>query len=190
MELYDDSLTVKEGLKKYFLLYNLADGGYNSPVFKIKIRGPLKLVFPNIKARVNAVKLHDIHHVLNEFETKLKGEAEIGAWEIGSGCGKYYAAWLLNFGAILYGIFIWPRMTFRAFIKGRNCLNLYHGIEYNDQLLNTSVGTLRKKLRISQDVQRIRFNDILSYSFWVILCLLVIIFPFAVIFLAKILLFS
>src|SRR5258706_8879519 len=119
MTLYDNSLTVKEGLEKYFRDFNLHGGGYDVPTFKIIIWKKLRFTLPNTKGRVEAVKLHDIHHVLNEYKTKLKGEAEIGAWEIGSGCGKYYAAWLLNFGAMLYGIFLWPRMTFRAFVKGR-----------------------------------------------------------------------
>src|SRR5437879_1772025 len=30
-----------------------------------------------------------------------RGEAEIGAWEIASGCGRHHAAWILNLWAIL-----------------------------------------------------------------------------------------
>jgi NADPH:quinone reductase-like Zn-dependent oxidoreductase len=37
------------------------------------------------------VKLHDIHHVLTGYDTTWRGKAEIGAWEIASGCGRHYA---------------------------------------------------------------------------------------------------
>jgi ubiquinone biosynthesis protein Coq4 len=78
--------------------------------------GPFVFPFPNTKARVHAVKLHDLHHVLTDYETTWTGEAEIAAWEIASGCGPYYAAWLLNFGALAIGLLIAPRKTCRAFL--------------------------------------------------------------------------
>jgi hypothetical protein len=150
MKIYDNSETVKEGLEKYFRMYNLGNGGYDDKYFRIRIIGRLKLKLPNIKNRVEAVKFHDIHHVLNEFKTGLKGEAEIGAWELGAGCGKYYAAWLLNLGAVSYGLPLWPRMTINAFLKGRKCSSLYKGFVYNEELLGTKIGSLRTKLGISK----------------------------------------
>lgn len=179
---YSESLLVREGLQQYFSLFKLGNGGYDSPVFKIKFIGPIRLTLPNTSGRIEAVKLHDIHHVLNEYEARLKGEAEIGAWEIASGCGKYYAAWLLNFGALLYGIFLWPRLTFRAFVKGRRCLNLYHGTEYNNELLSMTVGALRNMLHINNDAQKINTSDIFVYTFWVLLCLAAIISPAVIIY--------
>ena len=82
-------------------------------LFKIKL-GPVFIPLPNTKARVDAVKFHDIHHLLTEYPATLRGEAEIGAWEIASGCGKYYAAWVLNFGSFFYGMFFFPKATYTS----------------------------------------------------------------------------
>ncbi len=38
---------------------------------------------------VGAVRVHDVHHVVTGDGTAWIGEAEIGAWEIGSRCGDY-----------------------------------------------------------------------------------------------------
>jgi len=38
----------------------------------------------------------------------MNGEAEIGAWEIASGCGKYIPAWILNMAAFAYGVLFIP----------------------------------------------------------------------------------
>src|SRR5438552_1307220 len=97
MNQYSDSLKIKEALQVYFSLYHFKDGGYADKYFKIKL-GRLFIPVPNIKARVNAVKLHDIHHLVTEYTARFDGEVEIGAWEIASGCGKYWIAWILNLG--------------------------------------------------------------------------------------------
>jgi hypothetical protein len=62
--------------------------------------GPIPLYLLNTKARVAAVRFHDIHHVVTAYNTTWTGEAEIGAWEIASGCAYHYAAWLLNLQAM------------------------------------------------------------------------------------------
>jgi hypothetical protein len=60
------------------------------------------------------------------YETDLPGEAEIAAWEIASGCARYHAAWILNFGAFGAGLVVAPRRLFRAFLRGRHTkTNLY-----------------------------------------------------------------
>src|SRR5437868_1945761 len=115
---YPDSLTISEGLQVYFERYGFNEGGYHDKWFKIKFWGPVALQLPNIKARVDAVKIHDVHHLITGYEANLRGEAEIGAWELAAGCGHYWAAWVLNFGAMLYGVPIWPRRIYRAFMKG------------------------------------------------------------------------
>jgi hypothetical protein len=37
----------------------------------------------------DALPPHDLHHVATGFDTTLVGEAEIGAWELASGCRHY-----------------------------------------------------------------------------------------------------
>jgi len=140
---YPDHLKIKDALQSYFSKYHFVNGGYDLKWFKIKF-GPVFIPLPNTKGRIDAVKIHDIHHLLTEYPATLKGEAQIGAWEIASGCGKYYAAWILNFGSLLYGIFFFPSAVYEAFIRGKRCrANLYTKISYDEKLLNQTVGALR-----------------------------------------------
>src|SRR4030095_1575209 len=130
MSEYDNSLKVKEALQIYFSKYHFVNGGYDLKWFKIKV-GPVYFPFPNTKDRINAVKIHDIHHLVTEYKATLQGEAEIGAWEIASGCGRYYVAWLLNFGSLFYGLFFYPGYLLRAFLRGRKVsMNLYYDTQY------------------------------------------------------------
>ena len=105
---------IKDALRLYFSKYQFVNGGYDLKWFKIKA-GPIFIPLPNIKARVDAVKLHDIHPLITGYPATLRGEAEIGGWEIAFGCGKYYAAWILNFGSFFYGLIFFPRVTFESF---------------------------------------------------------------------------
>ena len=142
---YDNHLKIRDALELYFLRYHFPNGGYHLKWFKIKI-GPIYIPLPNTEARIEAVKIHDIHHLLTGYEAILEGEAEIGAWELASGCGRYYMAWILNAGSFFYGMFFFPRALFTAFLKGRSIRsNLYYDTIYNDELLNKTVGELKEK---------------------------------------------
>ena len=88
--------------------------------------GPLPIRFPNTSGRQAALLQHDLHHVATGYDTTLVGEAEIGAWELASGCRHYYAAWILNAGAALTGLLLAPRRVLRAFQRGRRSTNLYY----------------------------------------------------------------
>src|SRR5689334_20233021 len=132
MAVYSDTMKVKDALQLYFSKYHFENGGYHLKWFTIKV-GFLSIPLPNIKARIDAVKIHDIHHLVTEYEASLQGEAEIGGWEIASGCEKYSVAWILNFGSFFYGMFFFPRYLFKAFMRGRRCeTNLYFNTVYDD----------------------------------------------------------
>ena len=113
---YDDSLKINEALQIYFDRYHFKNGGYDLKWFTIKM-GPVYLPLPNFKSRVDAVKIHDIHHLVTGYEANMKGEVEIGAWEIASGCERYTAAWLLNFGSFFY-VFSSALHTNKRFYSG------------------------------------------------------------------------
>ncbi len=164
MSTYNQSASLREGLAEYLRRYNLGDGGYNDRWFKIKFFWKFVITLPNIDNRVRAVKFHDLHHVLTDYPTGLRGEAEIGAWEIASGCGKYYAAWILNAGSLFYGMFLYPRTTFRAFVRGRRSKNLYKNVEYDAALLAKSVGSTSHELHIPEARIKARFSDGLLYA--------------------------
>ena len=164
-------MIIAETLQSYFAKYHFADGGYKDSHFRIKI-GPLFIPIPNTEARIRAVKIHDIHHILTEYTAFWKGEIEIGAWEIASGCGKHYVAWILNFGSFTVGLFLYPRALFKAFMKGKTATtNLYHGYEYDTKLLQKSVGELRKEIGMDQIIKN-KTRDYFHFLGWAFIAML------------------
>jgi hypothetical protein len=170
MMMYSNDLLVKDALQSYFSQYHFENGGYDLQYFKIKL-GPVFLSFPNTKARIAAVKIHDIHHLVTEYKATLRGEAEIGAWEIASGCGKHGIAWFLNSGSFFYGLFFFPRAVFTAFMSGRKVrTNLYKNIVYDENLLSRTVGSLREYVGINSGGNNTAF-DYFYFLFWCFLVL-------------------
>ena len=146
MAAYPDDMPVREALERYFAQYHFKDGGYRDKWFHIKL-GPLMIPLPNIPARVEAVKIHDLHHIITGYTAHWKGEVEIAGWELGGGCGRYWVAWLLNLGSFSVGLFLFPRALFRAWHAGRSVQNnLYHDVVYDDALLNSRLGDLRRRI--------------------------------------------
>lgn len=119
------------------------DGGYSKPTVTVTILG-IPLSFPNTEGRKKVVVFHDMHHVLTGYQTSNLGEAEIGAWELGSGCRAYPVAWVLNTLSLTVGIVQRPSRVFRAFVRGRHCRNLYGGDA--EALLAREVGGLQEEL--------------------------------------------
>lgn len=109
--------------------------------------GPFTLALPNSAARRQAVPLHDLHHLATGYDTSWTGEAEIAAWELGSGCASYRAAWLLNLLALPVGLVTAPARTWRAFRRGRSSGNLYHG-PWDEAWLDASLGSLRARMAL------------------------------------------
>jgi hypothetical protein len=140
----DDRLTVRAARDRYFRDNGLSEAGYTARWVKLKA-GPIPLAFPNTRSRRRAVPLHDLHHVATGYATTWTGEAEISAWELGAGCGRYAAAWALDLGGALVGLFIAPRRTWRAFRRGRRCRSLYRA-SFDDGLLDMPVAELRARL--------------------------------------------
>ncbi|MFI5218611.1 MAG: hypothetical protein ACHQNT_03905 [Bacteroidia bacterium] len=175
--MYSDTLKVKDALQIYFSQYHFKDGGYNDRFFKIKL-GSVYIPLPNIKARIDAVKIHDIHHLVTEYNANYKGEAEIGGWEIASGCGKYWVGWILNMGSFIIGMMFYQRPLLKAFLKGRLVkTNLCQGTVYNDELLNKTVGELRSEIGINTSQK----NTAKDYLFFVLWCLISLLYHLAVI---------
>lgn len=87
--------------------------------------------------------------MLTGYPANWKGEAEIGAWEIATGCRMYWVAWFLNLGAVFVGLFLFPKAVFQAFKRGRKTTtNLYHDFDY-EQLLDLTVKDLRDKIGLA-----------------------------------------
>jgi hypothetical protein len=140
---YHNNLKVSQALKIFFDKYHFADGGYHLKWFHIKA-GIINIPLPNIKARVEVAKIHDIHHVLTGYEATLCGEAEIAGWEIASGCDKFIVAWFFNMGSFFYGMLFFPVPLFKAFVRGSKVkTNYYHSDNSYEALLKKTVGEMR-----------------------------------------------
>jgi hypothetical protein len=179
MPAYDPSLPIRHARTQYFAESGFSsDGGYGDEWVKLKI-GRFAFGFPNTSSRVRAVKLHDIHHVLTEYATTWVGESEIGAWEIASGCGRHYPAWFLNFGAFAIGLALAPRRVFKAFVRGRHSHNLYAG-EFQDHMLDRTVGELRTELTIPAQVTSASPRDLLAFAVWSSVSTIVSVLPYLI----------
>ncbi len=149
---YADATTLRDARTAYFRENAFGDdGGYGARWVKLNL-GPMPIWFPNTNARRRAVRLHDLHHIATGYDTSLVGEAEIGAWELASGCGDYYVAWVLNTAAVAIGLLLAPRRAWRAFARGRRCTSLYR-LGFDDRWLDESVGALRRRLGLRERPQ-------------------------------------
>ena len=164
MSLYSPESTLRAARERYFEINNFEGGGYEEGWVKMRA-GPVPIWFPNTVARVKAVKFHDIHHVLTEYPTTWRGEAEIGAWEVSTGCAAHYQAWLLNLLAFAVGLVINPRGVYRAFMRGRRSRNLYR-TTFSDELLARKVGHLRRELDLDKPPAPPASADRRAFIFW------------------------
>ena len=142
---YEPGERLRDARARYFEENGFGDGGYDDRFVVLRAAGVPVLIFPNTKQRVRSVRFHDLHHVLTGYDTSWRGEGEIAAWELASGCRDHAAAWVLNAGAFLVALFIAPRALWRALGSGRRSRNLYDRV-WDEALLERSVGTVRSEL--------------------------------------------
>ena len=176
---YKESQIVQSALEEYFENHHLGkDGGLNKQWAKIKV-GAFYFPIPNTPARKKALVFHDIHHIATGYDGNWKGEVSISAWEIASGCGKYYAAWLLDIWGMAVGLFIYPRAVFKGFVRGKRSLNLYHETFTREEASQMEIGELRKKLLLSGNVkQKLSLKEFFSFVAWSFISLAALIVPF------------
>ena len=155
----DPQLTIREARQQYFAANRFGDdGGYALKWVPVKVLG-IRFKIPNSNARRRAVRIHDIHHVLTGYATDFAGEAEIGAWEIASGCANHPVALVLNLFAVYFGLWIAPRRLLRAFAYGRRTRNLYRQ-PCDEALLSRTVGELRTELGLDLPLHPTSMRDV------------------------------
>jgi hypothetical protein len=168
---YPDSMTLAEARALFFERSGLgADGGYEARWVRVEAK-PMAFYFPNTRARVEAAKLHDLHHIAMEYATDWPGEAEIAAWEIASGCGRHVWAWILNLGAFAVGMVFFPKRLFAAFRRGRRANNLYREGFPEARLGDFSVGWLRSRVGKVGNAPRATAADVIAFGFWCLVAL-------------------
>jgi len=157
---YPDAMNVADARLDYFRANGFGDdGGYSKKIDWIAL-GPLRVPIPNIPARVYALRFHDLHHVLTGYQTDLRGEFEISAWELAAGCRDAWFAWLINMGGLVAGLLVSPARTLAAFLRGSHSRSLYDldPASFDDEAL----GPLRRRIAPTEGALRWRARDVLK----------------------------
>jgi hypothetical protein len=142
-------MTVKAALDDYLSSNAFDVGAYGTPTCEVdlaEITGEV-WAFPNQPARRRAIPIHDLHHVLTGYGTDVMGEAEIGAWELATGCNSFFL-WWINLSAIGVGLLLDPSRVLRAGLEGMGQRTLYRDHRPHEALLQMDVGQLRRTLGI------------------------------------------
>jgi len=142
-------MTLREARRRFFAASGFAtDGGYDDRWADAQF-GPLPYSVPNPAMRAAALRVHDLHHPLAGYTADWRGEAQISAWELGSGGGgRYIYAWFVALFGLVTGLLALPRATWHAFVRGRGSRNLYREASPLRRL-GERVETVRQSLGIS-----------------------------------------
>jgi len=160
-----DDRRIAEALAEHLRLQGLPeDSGVSQPWVHVRWLG-LPVVFPNFDARRTILVVHDVHHLLTGYRMNWRGEAEIGGFEIATGCRRFWAAWFFNFGGFLFGLVLAPRRTFGAFVRGRHCRNFY-GTD-PAAVLQERVGAARSTLGLDRPVPPPTLRDTAAFVGWI-----------------------
>ncbi len=146
MQSYPDALLRREARDRFLSANRFQIQDCTAPTFTVKICG-VALKLPNTEARKRAVPIHDLHHVLTGYRPDWIGEAEIGAWEIRTGCASL-TVYGLNGSAVAFGLFISPARVWCAPKSAKGQRALCRDPAPYDALLEMTVGELRKRLGI------------------------------------------
>lgn len=168
--------TLRELLPEFYKENNLGmEGGNNSASVRIEMTKNFVLYFPNFTARKKAVLKHDIHHLVTNYPSTFTGETEISAWEIASGCKKYWAAWVLDMSGMMTGILFNFWGVLKAFARGRRTKNLYYDIISTEQALDMELSGLKKVLWLDKYPKNIK-PSLIDFILFVVLALFGIIY--------------
>ena len=141
----DDDPTMEEGLARYHAANGFTGDAMRAATVRVTVLGRA-LDLPNPKFQRHLLAKHDMHHVLTGYGTDLRGEAEMGAWELGAG-PRHWFVWLNDLGALALGA-LCPRRTLRAYRRGRRFRSLYRDPTPYETLLRMRVSELRARLRV------------------------------------------
>lgn len=128
-------------------------------------RSPFPYRSRNSKARQRLAPAHDLHHILTGYSKDFLGEAEIGAWEIGSGLRDPTGLWL-SFRVLGFVVLLAPRRIFRAYLRGLHNANLFDAVPLEVPLLDRTVSELRRELGILEQPPPASPSDRIAFAGW------------------------
>lgn len=153
------------------------DGGaYNKIAwFDFKV---IKIPIPNPKSRQEVLYIHDLHHLLHNKSTRWKDEVFITGWEISTGLGTHYIAWVFSFTAFFIGLFTYPKQLFLGFSKGANTKGIIGLNLTKNNLLSLSLEELKSKTQIDTPYdKKPSFLVVLRFSIFVLISLIIFLLP-------------
>lgn len=174
------SVTVGDALTRHYVRHGLPpDGGEGDSMFRVRL-GPFALRLPNPPARRRAVFFHDVNHVLTGYDTTFSGgEMAIAAFEVGSGCGRFWIAWLINLSMFAFGLVVAPRGVFRAFVRGRRVSSVYRCGYDRATLSAMPVDELRSTLGLDAAVPAASVADCVRFIAWSVVAAVLVLGSFA-----------
>ncbi len=173
---YDDRWLVRDAMADAYRRLGLPpDGGHGAATVSYPV-GRFRLTVPNLPARRRALPLHDALHLVTGYGTTWRGEAEMGAWELGSGCGSYVAPWVLATIACALGLVLCPGRVWRAFGRGRASHTLYR-VPWAATCYDMTLGEVRSRLHVPTHAVAPRVSDILTFGLFTASVMLVIAAP-------------
>ncbi len=137
--------SVREGLARYHADNGFDGDAMSTETIQMRVFGR-RVDLPNPEFQRPLLARHDLHHVLTGYGTDLRGEAEMGAWELSAGPGHFFV-WVNNVGALALGVLA-PVRTVRAFARGLRSRSLYNDETPYEALLDMSIDDLRARLGI------------------------------------------
>jgi len=137
---------VAEALARYHADNGFAGDAMHAETLQVSLFGLPSVDMPNPRFQRHLLARHDLHHVLTGYGTDLRGEAEMGAYELGAG-SLHWFVWVNNLGALALGV-LCPLRTARALLRGLRARSLYLDETPYDSLLEMPLPTLRARLRI------------------------------------------
>jgi hypothetical protein len=161
--------TIADALARYYVEQSLPpDGGEHDKWFRVHV-GPIVVPLPNPPARRRAVFYHDVNHVVTGFDNMFtRGEMAIAGYELASGCGPYWIAWLINLGMFGLGLVFCPRDLFGAYLRGRRAASVYRRPD-RDALRGMTVEALRRTLGVIPAAPPAGLGDRIGFATWSIL---------------------
>ncbi len=142
-----DQLIVKDALQLFYEDYHLeADGGIQETTVKLELLKGIFMYIPNFKARKKVLLRHDIHHLLTGYSAKMKGETEISAWELSTGCSHNWFAFIINTNGMMAGLPFNLKGIWKAWLRGKSSRNLYQKKYSDEHLLYEKVAELKNDL--------------------------------------------
>ena len=122
--------------------------------------GPVTIPMPNFSWRRAAIQRHDLHHMLTGYPFTMRGEFQVATWEFAAGRYPHWGATVLLLPLVVIGLVWSPAAIWRAFMKGRGEMSLYHP-ELRDAAAQLPLDALMERTRVQ--CRRDRIVDVAAF---------------------------